>query len=380
MVAELLDKKQLFPNHIPPSKTAFSAARLKILIPFFIDLFLFTVSLFYKDKKFTKTWKGFRLLAVDGSAVIVPESKENRFLFGVHENQHGGVAACKILAVHDVLNRVFVNVFFHPRAIAELSALHYNFDKLPNDAIIIYDRHYCDSLLMHRHLKANKKCIIRMKGKGINVVEKFLALNTDSALMELQIGERAYYSARDKYDLKNNHPRFHKFKMRFIKVILPNGEIEILASNLFDEEKYPTKDFKMLYGKRWGVETAFDEIKNQLKLPVFSGYKSQIVFQDLWAVFIFYNIRAMFLSHTEYDLNQKKKEQQINRNTAIAIIRNSWTDLLLKPIKSKPFKKLFFLIKRYHFKTRIRPPTVRKKKLMRANERYMTEKNYKPAF
>ena len=380
MVAELLDRKQLFPNLIPPSKTAFVAARLKILIPFFIDLFLFTVSLFYQDKRITKTWQGFRLLAVDGSAVIVPESKENRFLIGVHENQHGGVAACKILAVHDVLNRVFVNVFFHPRAIAELSALHYNFDKLPDDAIIIYDRHYCDSLLMHRHLKADKKCIIRMKAKGINVVKKFLALNTDSALMELQIGERAYYSARDKYGLKNNHPRFHKFKMRFIKVILPNGEIEILATNLFDEKKYPTKNFKMLYGKRWGVETAFDEIKNQLKLPVFSGYKSQIVFQDLWAVFIFYNIRAMFLSHAEHDLNQEKKDHQVNRNTAVTIIRNSWTDLLLFPIKSKPFKKIFFLLKNYHFKTRIRPPTKRKRKLMRANERYMTEKNYKPAF
>jgi len=317
MDAELLDKKQLFPNLIPPSKTAFAAARLKILIPFFIDLFLFTASLFYKNKNITKTWKGFRLLGVDGSAVIVPESKENRFLIGVHENQHGGVAACKILAVHDVLNRVFVNVFFHPRAIAELAALHYNFEKLPDDSVLIYDRHYCDSLLMHRHLKANKKCVIRMKGKGINVVKKFLAMNVDSALMELQIGERAYYSARDRYGLKNNHPRFHKFKMRFIKVILPNGEIEILATNLFDEKKYPTSDFKNLYAKRWGVETAFDEIKNQLKLPVFSGYKSQIVFQDLWSVFIFYNIRAIFLSHAEYDLNQHKKEHQINRNIAV---------------------------------------------------------------
>ena len=73
---------------------------------------------------------------------------------------------------------------------------------------------------MHRHLKANIPCIIRMKSKGINVVKKFLALNTDSAIMELQIGERAYYSARDKFGLKNKHPRFHKFKMRFIKVCL----------------------------------------------------------------------------------------------------------------------------------------------------------------
>ncbi len=380
MDAELIDKVQLFPSAIPPSKTAFVAARLKILIPFFIDLFLFTVSLFYSDKKIIKTWKTFRLLAVDGSAVIVPDTAENRYFIGVHENQHKGIAACKILAVHDVLNRVFVNVFFHPRAISEIATLHYNFNKLPNDAILIYDRHYCDSLLMHRHLKAKKLCVIRMKGKGIKVVEKFLALNTDSALMELQIGERAYYSARDKYGLKNNHPKFHKFKMRFVKVILPNGEIEILATNLFDNQKFPTREFKKLYGKRWGVETAFDEIKNQLKLPVFSGYKSQIVLQDLWPVFIFYNIRAMFLAQAEHDLDKEKKDHQINRNTAVTIIRNSWTSLLLKPLQNKFLEHLFQLLKRYHFRTRIRPPTIRKRKLMRANERFMTEKNYKPAF
>lgn len=380
MDAELIDKLNLFPSPFPPTKTAFVAARLKILIPFFINLFLFTVSLFYKDKKIIKTWKGFRLLGVDGSAVIVPDTPENRYFIGVHENQHGGVAAAKILAVHDVLNKVFLNIFFHPRAISELSMLHYNFDKLPDDSILIYDRHYCDSLLMHRHLKANKPCIIRMKGKGINVVKKFLELNTDSALMELQIGERAYYSARDKYGLKNNHPRFHKFKMRFIKVILPNNEIEILATNLFDEVKYPTAEFKGLYGKRWGVETAFDEIKNQLKLPVFSGYKTQIVMQDLWAVFIFYNIRAMFLFSAEEDLNREKENTQINRNLAITIIKNNWEKLLLQTPKLSLLKSLSSLLKRYHFKKRIRPPTIRKKKLMRANERYMTEKNYKPAF
>jgi len=376
----LIDNSHIFNHPIPPSKSAFTAARLKILIPFFVDLFLFTVSLFYKYIHNLKTWKGFRLLAVDGSAIRVPDTTENRYLIGVHENQHGGVAATKILAIHDVLNRVFTNVFFYPRAISELHMLHYNFDKLPTNAILIYDRHYCDTLLMHRHLKANIPCIIRMKSKGINVVKKFLALNTDSAIMELQIGERAYYSARDKFGLKNKHPRFHKFKMRFIKVVLPNNEIEILATTLMDEKKYPTADFKMLYAKRWGIETAFDEIKNQLKLAVFSGYKSQIVFQDLWAVFIFYNIRALFLFHAENDLNQNENDLQINRNIAITIIRNSWDFLFLKPLLSKALEKLFQLLKRYHFKIRIRPPTKRDKKHMRANERHMTEKNYKPAF
>lgn len=131
--------------------------------------------------------------------------EENRRLIGVHKNQHGSIAACKILAVHDVLNRVFYHVHLHPRAITELVALHQNFEVLPKDPIMIYDRHYCDSLLLDRHIKSKKPCLIRMKIKGIKVVDEFLK-----------------------------------------------------------------SGFKDLYAKRWGVETAFDELKKQLKLGVFS--------------------------------------------------------------------------------------------------------------
>lgn len=380
MSAELIEKSHLFKNNQAPSKTAFAAARSKILIHFFIHLFLFSRKLFYKSKNKLKRWKGFFLLAVDGSAIRVPDSPQNRFFIGEHENQYGSIAACKILAVHDVLNRVFINVFFHPRAISEISTLHYNFEHLADNSVFIYDRHYCDSLLMHRHLKSGKPCVIRLKTKGINAVKAFLQTGKKSDLVEFKIGERAYYSARDKYGLKNNHPRLATFQMRLIKVELDNGEIEVLATNLFDQTKYPTADFKDLYAKRWGIETAFDEIKNQLKLAVFSGYKPQFVFQDLWANFIFYNIRAIFLSHAQFQLDKEKNDWQINRNIAVTIIKVHWENLMLYPLKNTLLSRLILRLKRYSERTRIRPPTTRKRKHMRANERYMTEKNYKPAF
>ena len=313
MNAELIERSFLFKQQRPPTKTAFAAARSKILTVFFIPLFLFTAKLFYRAKVGRKRWKGFLLLGVDGSAVRVPDTTQNRYLIGEHKNQHGSVAACKILAVHDLLNRVFTNIFFHPPAISELAALHYNFERLANDSIFIYDRHYCYSLLMHRYLKAKRLCVIRMKTSGIKAVRNFLEMGKNSALIDFRIGERAYYSARDKYGLKNNHPRFASFQMRLIKVELPNGKIEVLATNLFNTTKYPTEDFKELYAKRWGIETAFDEIKNQLKLAVFSGYKSLFVFQDLWAVFIFYNIRAIFLSHAQKELDIEKANCQTVR-------------------------------------------------------------------
>ena len=310
----------------------------------------------------------------------MPDTIENRTLIGIHKNQHAGIAACKILAIHDVLNRVFFHLFLHPRSVAELVALHLNFDAIPADAITIYDRHYCDSLLLDRHLKAKKPCLIRMKTKGVNVISRFLASGLKDDIAEFQIGERSYYSARDRYGLKNNHPRFSIFKIRLLRIELNTGETEVLATNLFNQNKFPTSDFKDLYAKRWGVETAFDEIKNQLKLGVFSGYKTNVVLQDLWSVFIFYNIRSMFLHKVQNQLDEVKKSYQVNRNIAISILQKKWFHLLLSKQKKKQIIQINKLIIRYHEKRRIRPPTKRERKHMRVNERHMTEKNYKPAF
>ena len=380
MNSEMVFKSHLFKNHTPPTKMGFSLARSKIKISFFVALFSYTVKLIYLRKKAIKRWKGYLLLAVDGTGIRVPDTASNRKIIGEHKNQHGTIAASKILAVHDVLNRVFYDVFLHPRSVAELVALHLNFAKIPTDAITIYDRHYCDSLLLVRHLKTRKPCLIRMKTKGVKVVENFLKSGETDAIVEFQLGERAYYSARDRYGLKNKYPKFSTFKMRLVRVLLSTGEVEVLATNLFDKKKFPTSCFKELYGKRWGVETGFDEIKNQLKLGMFSGYKTDVVLQDIWSVFIFYNIRSMFLQEAQLQLDKEKEEVQINRNIAISILQKDWFELLHSEHSTKYIKQAIKLMKRYYEKRRIRPPTERKRKQMRANERYLTEKNYKPAF
>jgi hypothetical protein len=359
---------------------AFSLARSKIKLSFFVELLSYTIKLIYLRKKEIKRWKGYLLLAVDGTGIRVPDTASNRKIIGVHKNQHGEIAASKILAVHDVLNRVFYYIFLHPRSVAELVALHLNFTKIPTDAITIYDRHYCDSLLLARHLKSKKPCLIRMKTKGIKVVENFLKSDKTDAIVEFQVGERAYYSARDRYGLKNKYPKFSTFKIRLVRVLLSTGEVEVLATNLFNKKKFPASDFKDLYGKRWGVETAFDEVKNQLKLGMFSGYKTNVVLQDLWSVFIFYNIRSMFLREAQLQLDKEKKEVQINRNIAISILQKDWFEILHSHQSNKYIKQAIKLMKRYYEKRRIRPPIERKRKHIRANERYMTEKNYKPAF
>jgi hypothetical protein len=50
-------------------------------------------------------------------------------------------------------------------------------------------------------------------------------------------------------------------EVRLIRVVLDDGTIEVLATNLFDQQKYPCDEFKALYFMRWGIETRLALLK-----------------------------------------------------------------------------------------------------------------------
>ncbi|MDQ7068346.1 MAG: hypothetical protein Q9M40_10470 [Sulfurimonas sp.] len=54
---------------------------------------------------------------------------------------------------------------------------------------------------------------------------------------------------------ENNIPT--KMKIRFVQVILDNGTVEVLATNVLSNDKLKTSDFKELYALRWGNRNIF---------------------------------------------------------------------------------------------------------------------------
>ena len=80
---------------------------------------------FYQGREAAK-WRGYVVLAVDGSRVEVPDSAENRREYGASINQYGtGVARTNFSAVYDVYNWFIVDIgIYHFRSseIAEARA------------------------------------------------------------------------------------------------------------------------------------------------------------------------------------------------------------------------------------------------------------------
>jgi hypothetical protein len=125
-------------------------------------------------------------------------------------------------------------------------------------------------------------------------------------------------------------------QVRLVKVVLRTGEVEILMTSLLDQVKYKIADFKVLYSKRWGVETSFDRLKNQLEVECFSSGKVNNVKQDFHAAVLLQVLEAIMSKAQDWQVRANsihrglKHVYHINKSKAYAILSDHLVGLFLK--------------------------------------------------
>jgi hypothetical protein len=89
------------------TKSAFVQCRKKIQPEVFKKLSGMLIDEFYTDNELgIKLWNGFRVLAVDGSSITLPFTKELKKIYGLTKNQtNTGVVQARVSVLYDVLNK-----------------------------------------------------------------------------------------------------------------------------------------------------------------------------------------------------------------------------------------------------------------------------------
>ena len=126
------------------TKSALSQARKQLSHTAFIDLNRQVVDAYYAAHPELKTWHGFRLCAIDGSQLRVPNEPDIVDAFGVNpgkENQKECPLAL-VSVYYDVLNHLSIDSSINYTAASErdCAAAHLNYAH-PNDLSIL-DRGY----------------------------------------------------------------------------------------------------------------------------------------------------------------------------------------------------------------------------------------------
>ena len=334
-----------FSNEKNITNSAYSQSRMKLNHTAFIELNDGIIKEFYTDNIFD-LWKGFRLLAIDGSRIQLPLSLEIIEYFGFAQNQ--GVVPIPMVqasSCYDLLNNMIINSEIDRYETSEynLSLKHLEKCQFEKD-LLIYDRYYDGMWFMFYHILKKKDFIIRMAKNSITEVQNFFNSNEESKIIEI-----TKLHIDSKNQLKKLGIEFIPFKIRLVKVILDNGEVEVLATSLLDEKKYPNKEFKWLYGKRWGIETNFDHLKNHLMIEDFTGLSSLSVLQDFFVSMFMANMQQILISEAQDELKKQKKdteyEYKINKNLSFGFMKDRFVKILLDKNADRNIKDLKELFK-----------------------------------
>ncbi len=139
-----------------------------------------------------------------------------------------------------------------------------------------------------------------------------------------------------------------KIKVRAIKVVLGNGDVEVLLTSLLSQDIYKTEIFKEFYFKRWGVEISYDILKNIFKIENFTGLTQIAINQDFFAIILTNNICSLVMSDVMeekvslYNKSEKRKYiYQLNKNFSIGCMKDK---LVLMLMKNARIEKIYQLI------------------------------------
>jgi hypothetical protein len=308
------------------TKSAFVQNRKKISPKVFDYLSNVIVEEFYTDNDLSvKLWKGFRLLAVDGSHLLLPQTKELEKIYGVTTNQtKTKIVQARVSVLYDVLNNFVIDGQLSPLNVGEVPLAKKHLKVTKQNDLIIYDRGYPSFDLVFEHLIQNRDFVIRVRLGFSNVVKDFVASKKITQIVEIKPWKNADVSNKD-------YNRQSIVKVRLILIILKDGAKEILMTSLLNSKTYSNKVFKELYFKRWRVETFYDELKNKLKIEHFSGYSNQTILQDFNAALFVSNIQTLMVSEIQDELNKEnntKYQYKINTNLSYGFLKNRIINLL----------------------------------------------------
>lgn len=314
------------------SLSAFCQQREKLKVEAFQTLFY----LFNNTLSAFKTYKGYRLLACDGSSIPIPLiTDEKKYLpQGGPSNAEG--AYLHLNALYDICNKIYVDLRVSPERInneksAFLEMLHDH--SFLHKTIYIMDRGYESYNLMAHISNQSQYYLIRIKDNHLGGFARMFPhpdngeydvsynrIFTRKRSKEYREHPEIYTYIAHKYkdDFFIPQNEFYKMNFRILRIEVAKGVFECFVTNLPIDE-FNANGIKELYRMRWGIETSFRELKHTIGLLYFHSKKEEFIVQEIYAGLILYNYCQMITSHVTLEHKERTYEYQLNYTMAIKL-------------------------------------------------------------
>lgn len=341
----VVNEAMMLLGETPVTASAYCQARYKIKHTAFIALNQKAViQTMYADDDYQKFW-GFRILAVDGSKIVLPDNQDVRNEFGTlkwsKKCDTGVIKGEKPFAIasvlYDVLNRVALDAQLAKAKAYEVDLAVEHLAHTNENDLLVMDRGYTSYRMLAELTKHQRNFVIRCGAASFKTAQDMLkGKGADSQIVTL-------VPCKNQAKIIENSALPKTINVRFVRVLLDTGEYEVLVTSLLDEERYATKTFSDLYWFRWRIETFYGLLKTRLELENFTGTGVEAIRQDFYGAVFLTGLESILTDTAQAQLDAKlgnQFTQMVNRAVSFNAIKNQafallWSDLQTETLLEK---------------------------------------------
>lgn len=325
------------------SSSAFIQQRDKLTEDVFVDLF----HRFNQSMTDMKTFRGYKLYAVDGSDInIARDEQADTYMKPQKTKKDGefskGYNQYHLNAVYDLLNKIYIDATLTPRPqMDERKAFIDILEemKLNGRAIFIADRGYPSwNVFGHFKHKKNADYLMRVKDSE-NTLVKSLPMTELDITRKIIITTKHCHKNKDGYlflqvpknKMKNraytggthfknwDFGEEEELEFRIVRFKITDDTYETIFTSL-PRDKFSIEDIKTLYGMRWGIETSFRELKYVIGLTNLHSKKDAFVRQEIFAKLTMYNFCERIISSVVVIQDEGRKyKYQVNYTMGMTV-------------------------------------------------------------
>lgn len=317
--------------------------REKLNSQIYIDIRNKNLEDFYNEySKDVKLFKGYILVAVDGSYFEIPNTQVTREKFDSTKN-NTSVPRALVSNYFDVLNHYVLSTVIDKETASEKKLDERNFAELkkmniPFPIIRIKDRGYVSLKDFYYSNKNDDKFVVRLKKQDYKKEISNMTSNDEVVEIKYNYHRIHYY--------KDIEPEFYNtifetkesIYIRIVKITLSSGTTEYLATNLSQEE-ISTEEMSELYNLRWQIELNYHLLKESLKIETITSSKEELIKQDIYSQMLAFNLLQAFIDDAQKEFDSKgftyKHEMKINKNMAVGFFKKSLIVILLEKNDNK---------------------------------------------
>ena len=288
-------------------------------------------------------FRGYRLLAVDGSDLHTPTNRNETASFFEFSNGQKPHNLLHLNALYDLQRRIYTDAIVQDgkhenEHKAFVTMVDRDTSTVPT--IHIADRGYESYNTMAHIIEKGQYFLIRARDLGKHGLVAGLHLQQQN---EFDVSLKVGLTRQQTKQAKDNKLKFiphtspfdylpsssnksvfmkpYYISFRIVRFKLTEDTYEVLLTNL-PENEFSVAELKELYAMRWGIETSFRDLKYTLALSYFHSKKTENILQEIFARLTMYNFAELITSHVVVKQKNRKYPYRINFTAAVHICRN----------------------------------------------------------